>query len=122
MEAQALPVAISTRNMLAPSSRWSARTFPDSSRTTTAIGRYCLARAVESAASMILFACASVIPLIIFHPISEPSLLLDVCEPLARQDCSPGPFHEKTYVAAGDQQVIATLEHLGRCLTRVDHR
>ena len=122
MEAQALPVAISTRNMLAPSSRCSARRFPDSSRTTTAIGRYCLARAVESAASMILFACVNVIPLMIFHPISEPTLRFRRTEPLACRDCSPGPFHEKSYVAAGDQQVIATLEHLGRRLARVDHR
>ena len=32
-----------------------------------------------------------------------------------------GTFNEKTYVAAGDQQVTAPLEHLGRRLARVDH-
>ncbi len=54
--AHALPVAISIRNMLAPSSRCTERTWPLSSSTTTAMGRWPLWRAVDNAVSMILFA------------------------------------------------------------------
>jgi hypothetical protein len=56
--AQALPVATSNRNMLAPSSRCIALRCPASSRTTTVTGLICISRAFCSALEMISFAFA----------------------------------------------------------------
>src|SRR6266853_1683381 len=56
-EAHALPSATSKRNMLAPSSRCAALTWPASSSTTTAIGLIFMARAFSRAFSMRVLAC-----------------------------------------------------------------
>ncbi len=56
--AQALPVATSNRNMLAPSSRCMAFRCPDWSSTTTVTGLIFISRAFSSALAMIWVAFA----------------------------------------------------------------
>lgn len=59
---QAFPSATSTRNMLAPSSRCADLIFPESSTTTTAIGRYPSSLERSNAASIMWLARLSVRP------------------------------------------------------------
>ena len=56
--AHALPMAMSLRNMLAPSSRCSAFTWPASSSTATVSGLVFISRALARAVSTILLAWA----------------------------------------------------------------
>ena len=67
--ANALPTATSLRSMLASSSRCSDFTWPASSITATASGLIFISRALASATSTILLACASVSLDIYFPPI-----------------------------------------------------